>query len=119
MDGSAIIMHGCCAHAGMPVMPHGTHLHPARVPACLAGARSTPDQLVHAVSCRAPTPSMRPGDSTVLVLVHVRDYACHNCDSCSWTQSTHTNACGTLYGQYTRLRGLLSAVPLIRISSPL
>ena len=48
MDGSAIITHGCCACAGMLPLPHGTHLHPTRVPACLEGTRSTTDCLLHA-----------------------------------------------------------------------
>ena len=47
MDGSAIITHGCCACAGMLPLPHGTHLHPTRVPACLEGTRSTTDWLLH------------------------------------------------------------------------
>ena len=47
MDGSAIITHGCCACAGMLLLPHGTHLHPTRVPACLEGTRSTTDWLLH------------------------------------------------------------------------
>ena len=57
--------------------------------------------------------------AALLVLLHVRDYACHGCGARSWTQCTHTNACGTSYGRYTRLGGLVSAVPLVRFSPPL
>ena len=57
--------------------------------------------------------------AALLVLLHVRDYACHGCGARSWTQCTHTNPCGTSYGRYTRLGGLVSAVPLVRISPPL
>ena len=41
--------HSSCAHAGMLLLTHGTHQHLRRVRACLAGALSTPDDLVHDV----------------------------------------------------------------------
>ena len=49
MDGSAIITHGCCACAGMLLLPHPTHQHLSRVCACLAGARTTRSCLLRAV----------------------------------------------------------------------
>ena len=103
----AVGNYGFCAHAGMLVLTHGTRLHPTRVPACLSGTRTVTDHSLLGVRHRR----QRGAAAAVLVLVHVRDYACHCCDSCLWTQCTHPNACGTFYGLYTRLQGLVSVYP--------
>ena len=106
---------GCWVEAGMLVLPRGTHLLPICVFARLADTPSATDRLLHggARNVNEACPA------ALLVLLHVRDYACHGCGSRSWTQCTHRSTCGTLYGLHTRLRGLVSAVPLIRISPPL
>ena len=106
---------GCWVEAGMLVLPRGTLLLPICVFACLAGTPSATDRLLHV--CASNVNEACP--AALLVLLHVRDYACHGCGARSWTQCTHTNACGTSYGRYTRLGGLVSAVPLVRISPPL
>ena len=110
---------GCWVEAGMLVLPRGTHLLPICVFACLAGTPSATDRLLHV--CASNVNEACP--AALLVLLHVRDYACHGCGARSWTQCTHTNACGTSYGRYTRLGGLVGAVPLprtySRISPPL
>ena len=106
---------GCWVEAGMLVLPRGTHRLPICVFACLAGTPSATDRLLHV--CASNVNEACP--AALLVLLHVRDYACHGCGARSWTQCTHTNACGTSYGRYTRLGGLVSAVPLVRFSPPL
>ena len=106
---------GCWVEAGMLVLPRGTHRLPICVFACLAGTPSATDRLLHV--CASNVNEACP--AALLVLLHVRDYACHGCGARSWTQCTHTNACGTSYGRYTRLGGLVGAVPLIRFTPPL
>ena len=44
----AMSKHGCCACAGMFLLPHGTHKHLRRAYARLAGARATSGCLLHA-----------------------------------------------------------------------
>ena len=44
--------HGCCAAAGMLLLPHGIHLHPSCAPACLAGTWLTTTWLLHAARRR-------------------------------------------------------------------
>ncbi len=45
----AMSSHSSCAHAGMLLLTHGTHMHLSRVRACSAGAPRTVRRLVHAV----------------------------------------------------------------------
>ena len=84
--------HGCCACAGMLVLPHGTHLHLSRVPACLAGTPSTADYSLHAGHQRC-----RRGCATaVLALLHARNDACRGCGLLAIARTTHVDTCGTL-----------------------
>ena len=77
----AMSNHGCCAAAGMLLLPHGTHLHPSCAPACLAGTWSTTTCLLHAARQRR----QRGAEAAVLVMVYVRSNACHCCGMLQWT----------------------------------
>jgi len=41
----------CCAAAGKLLLPHSTHPHTSRVPACSAGARSTKFDMLPQTVC--------------------------------------------------------------------
>ena len=88
----AIITHGCCASAGMLLLPHGTRLHLRRVFVCLPGARTTADYLVHAGGQRR----QQGAATALLVSTAGRAGGCCGCGLRLCPQPTHMHTWSSL-----------------------
>ena len=97
----AMSNHGTCAHAGMLLLPHGTHKHLSRGCARLAGTRTTSGCLLHTVRQWR----LRGLAAAVPVLLDVRVDACRGHGLLVATHTAHVDACDTFH----RLLGLESA----------
>ena len=113
--GCAVSNHASCAHAGMLLLAHGTHLHPSHASACLAGRWSTTTCLLRAVRHRR----QQGGGAGTAGDCECRVHASHCCGMLPWTHITHVNRCSTLCVLHTLLQAPDSGQPLVPFGPPL